>query len=61
MVFFYSLKLLLPFFSRDKPGKGVWSEEQEEELRRLYMENQSNPETDQGKTEPYCFALNLLL
>nr|XP_021188135.2 protein timeless homolog isoform X2 [Helicoverpa armigera] len=33
--------------NRDKPGKGVWSEEQEEELRRLYMENQSNPETDQ--------------
>ncbi|KAJ8733265.1 hypothetical protein PYW08_001563 [Mythimna loreyi] len=33
--------------NRDKPGKGVWSEEQEEELRRLYMENQSNPQTDQ--------------
>ncbi|XP_075971735.1 circadian regulator timeout isoform X2 [Anticarsia gemmatalis] len=33
--------------NRDKPGKGIWSEEQEEELRRLYMENQSNPETDQ--------------
>lgn len=33
--------------SRDKLGKGVWSEEQEEELRRLYMENQTNPETDQ--------------
>lgn len=27
--------------------KGVWSEEQEEELRRLYMENQTNPETDE--------------
>ncbi|XP_039444112.1 protein timeless homolog [Culex pipiens pallens] len=27
--------------------KGAWSEEQEEELRRLYMENQTNPETDQ--------------
>ncbi|XP_045765295.1 protein timeless homolog isoform X2 [Maniola jurtina] len=32
---------------RDKPGKGAWSEEQEEELRKLYMENQANPETDQ--------------
>ncbi|CAB3239308.1 unnamed protein product [Arctia plantaginis] len=32
---------------RDKPGKGMWTEEQEEELRRLYMENQSNPATDQ--------------
>ena len=39
--------------SRDKPGKGVWSEEQEEELRRLYMENQSNPQTDQGKTRKH--------
>ncbi|XP_055616681.1 protein timeless homolog [Toxorhynchites rutilus septentrionalis] len=27
--------------------KGAWSEEQEEELRRLYMENQENPESDQ--------------
>ncbi|XP_039749472.1 protein timeless homolog [Pararge aegeria] len=32
---------------RDKLGKGGWSEEQEEELRKLYMENQANPETDQ--------------
>ncbi|XP_038223054.1 protein timeless homolog [Zerene cesonia] len=32
---------------RDKPGKNTWSEEQEEELRKLYMENQSNPQTDQ--------------
>ncbi|XP_053603776.1 protein timeless homolog [Plodia interpunctella] len=32
---------------KDKPGKGAWSEEQEEELRNLYMENQSNPENDQ--------------
>lgn len=28
-------------------AKGAWSEEQEEELRRLYMENQANPESDQ--------------
>ncbi|XP_065094550.1 protein timeless homolog [Ochlerotatus camptorhynchus] len=27
--------------------KGVWNEEQEEELRRLFMENQENPESDQ--------------
>ncbi|CAG4919441.1 unnamed protein product [Colias eurytheme] len=33
--------------SRDKPGKNTWSEEQEDELRNLYMENQSNPQTDQ--------------
>ncbi|XP_031767070.2 protein timeless homolog isoform X2 [Galleria mellonella] len=32
---------------KDKPGRGAWSEEQEEELRRLYMENQTNPETNQ--------------
>ncbi|KAM3967206.1 circadian regulator timeout [Aphomia sociella] len=32
---------------KDKPGRGTWSEEQEEELRRLYMENQTNPETNQ--------------
>ncbi|XP_059046079.1 protein timeless homolog [Achroia grisella] len=32
---------------KDKPGRGAWSEEQEEELRRLYMENQMNPETNQ--------------
>ncbi|CAH0605836.1 unnamed protein product [Chrysodeixis includens] len=32
---------------RDKPEKGKWSEEQEEELRRLYMENQTNPESEQ--------------
>ncbi|KAI8424376.1 hypothetical protein MSG28_002902 [Choristoneura fumiferana] len=32
---------------RDRVGKGVWSEEQEDELRKLYMENQSNPQTDQ--------------
>ncbi|XP_055604879.1 protein timeless homolog [Uranotaenia lowii] len=28
-------------------AKAAWSEEQEEELRRLYMENQQSPETDQ--------------
>ncbi|KAG6441528.1 hypothetical protein O3G_MSEX001806 [Manduca sexta] len=33
--------------SRDKVGKGTWSEEQEAELRQLYMENQTNPQTDQ--------------
>lgn len=33
--------------NRDKPGKGVWTEEQEEELRRLYMENQTNPASEQ--------------
>lgn len=27
--------------------KGAWNEEQEEELRRLFMENQENPESDQ--------------
>ncbi|XP_013190355.1 protein timeless homolog isoform X2 [Amyelois transitella] len=32
---------------KDKPGKGFWSEEQEEELRSLYMENQRNPQTDE--------------
>ncbi|KFB46573.1 AGAP010787-PA-like protein [Anopheles sinensis] len=28
-------------------SKGRWTEEQEEELRRLFMENQQNPQTDQ--------------
>ncbi|KAG7308218.1 hypothetical protein JYU34_006890, partial [Plutella xylostella] len=32
--------------AKDKVGKGVWTEEQEDELRNLYMENQRNPETD---------------
>ncbi|CAH2105801.1 unnamed protein product [Euphydryas editha] len=32
---------------RDKPGKALWTDEQEEELRKLYMENQTNPENDQ--------------
>ncbi|CAH0725288.1 unnamed protein product, partial [Brenthis ino] len=32
---------------RDKPGNSQWTEEQEEELRQLYMENQTNPENDQ--------------
>ncbi|XP_041971304.1 protein timeless homolog [Aricia agestis] len=32
---------------RDKAGKGAWTPEQEEELRSLYMENQSNPQTNQ--------------
>ncbi|OWR52896.1 timeout [Danaus plexippus plexippus] len=32
---------------RDKLGKASWSEEQEDELRNLYMENQTNPQTDQ--------------
>nr|QCH40580.1 timeout [Chilo suppressalis] len=31
---------------KDKPGVGSWSLEQEEELRTLYMENQTNPATD---------------
>ncbi|XP_047528915.1 protein timeless homolog [Vanessa atalanta] len=32
---------------RDKPGRAVWTEEQEEELRSLYMENVTRPESDQ--------------
>ncbi|XP_050343206.1 protein timeless homolog [Nymphalis io] len=32
---------------RDKPGRGLWTEEQEEELRSLYMENMARPENDQ--------------
>ncbi|CAH0763660.1 unnamed protein product [Diatraea saccharalis] len=32
---------------RDKPGVGSWTLEQEEELRTLYMENQTNPATNQ--------------
>ncbi|KAL0882454.1 hypothetical protein ABMA27_000930 [Loxostege sticticalis] len=32
---------------KDKPGSGAWSEEQEDELRNLYMENQANPESNQ--------------
>lgn len=33
---------------RDKLGKGVWTEEQEDELRNLFMENQTNPTTEKG-------------
>lgn len=29
--------------------KASWTEEQEDELRHLFLENQNNPETDQGK------------
>lgn len=37
--------------------KGAWNEEQEEELRRLFMENQENPESDQGKRSfPFSFS-----
>ncbi|XP_046963189.1 protein timeless homolog [Vanessa cardui] len=32
---------------RDKPGRALWTEEQEEELRSLYMENVAKPESDQ--------------
>lgn len=28
--------------------KATWTEQEEEELRRLFMENQANPETDEG-------------
>lgn len=35
--------------SIDHSGKKMsWSEEQEEELRQLYIENQNNPSTEQG-------------
>lgn len=51
--YFYRLSKFLfrfPFGSGTGGGiKAAWSEEQEEELRRLYMENQENPESDQGK------------
>lgn len=29
--------------------KATWTEQEEEELGRLFMENQANPETDEGK------------
>lgn len=29
-------------------NKKAWTEEQEDELRQLYMENQANPSTEQG-------------
>ncbi|XP_053661191.1 protein timeless homolog [Anopheles marshallii] len=32
---------------RSEASKKAWTEEQEEELRRLFMENQENPRTDQ--------------
>lgn len=34
------------YFLRNKKG---WTEEQEDELRNLYMENQNNPSTDMGE------------
>lgn len=30
-------------------AKGTWSEDQENELQTLFMENQANPSTDKGK------------
>uniref|UniRef100_A0AAG5CUZ1 Timeless N-terminal domain-containing protein n=1 Tax=Anopheles atroparvus TaxID=41427 RepID=A0AAG5CUZ1_ANOAO len=36
-----------PAEGKSGSGKGAWSEAQEEELRRLFMENQENPQTDQ--------------
>lgn len=33
-------------------AKGVWTEEQEDQLRMLFEENQRNPETDKGKLSP---------
>ncbi|CAF4815805.1 unnamed protein product [Pieris macdunnoughi] len=36
---------------RGKEGKHSWSEEQEEELRKLYMENQANPVNEQDVIE----------
>lgn len=38
-------KIEILFYSHNKK---LWSEEQEDELRHLYMENQNNPQTDQG-------------
>lgn len=49
----------LPFLLYSGKGgglKGAWNEEQEEELRRLFMENQENPESDQGKRS-FAFGL----
>ncbi|GBP19670.1 Protein timeless homolog [Eumeta japonica] len=40
------IELGYDIYNDAKPGKGIWSEEQEEELRNLYMENQQNPATD---------------
>lgn len=38
--------MVILFFYRPK---NAWSEEQENELRALFMENQQNPATDEGK------------
>lgn len=45
VIFFYSWDT---FSSCRKNKKIGWTEEQEEELRQLFMENQNNPSTEKG-------------
>lgn len=47
-------------FAKDKKSTR-WTDQQEDELRRLFMQNQENPETDEGKlfifaVFLYCFS-----
>lgn len=41
-------------------GKKGWSEEQEDELRRLFEENQANPENDNGNQRHWLMVVSLL-
>ena len=38
-------------------AKGTWSEWEEDELRRLFMENQASPATNQGRY--HCVIIRL--
>lgn len=46
-------RLNFRFYSNNKQA---WSEEQEDELRQLYMENQSNPSTEKGICVNYVYG-----
>lgn len=56
---FRLIRYYLPFFFSCSGKKVGWSEEQEEELRQLYMENQNNPSTEQGKKQKRKSRRNL--
>lgn len=47
--------MYLVFFYRRGSKKTGWTEEQEEELRTLFMENQNNPSTEKGISNEYKY------
>lgn len=51
-LYYYTNLLTFLLYSLLNSAKGVWTEEQEDQLRMLFEENQRNPETDKGKLSP---------